>query len=81
MIGQPIYQIIYPCLEHAVSLSSAASILSQLPEKSASTKTSRPALILGLNIMPFVLVPLRYLPIHFTAFPCSVLGAIVYLAH
>ena len=71
--GHPLYQMMKPYREQAVSLS-CVSLGSQLPAKSESTKTSSPRSGLGLNVIPLSLVPLRYQASQRTASACSFFG-------
>ena len=81
MIGHPAYIITYPCLERAVSGSFPAMSMSQFPAKSASTNTSNDRSNCGRRWIPLSFVPLRYLAIQRTAFPCSVFGSEQNRAH
>ena len=72
-MGIPRYVMTYPCLDLAVSLSCSAIVASQLPAKSASTYTMNGSSFI-VACMPLVRVPCRYLPSHFIACVCSVLG-------
>ena len=81
VIGHLAYVITYPCHDLAVSGSEDASFESQFPAKSASTYTSIPLLGDGRMIVPLSRVPLRYLPSHLMALPCSTFGSVVNRAH